>query len=378
MDSERIRKIVLRKVAVPLVEPFRISNGEVSVKESVVIELHSPHGIAYGEASPMSGSFYSPETPESTWQALKDDLIPLLLTNPYTTPEAFADILDDYAGEPFARAGIEGALWYLSALEGGTTIRSIFGAPEGSVSSGLAVGLYDTTEELLERIGRYMARGYARLKIKIMPGWDIEPLRAIRKQFGNVALMVDANAAYKLDEHSDVLKALDDFDLMMIEQPLARDAFEDLAALGRLVKTPICADESAESMQTLDTIIELGSASIINIKVQRVGGLRNAVAMLARAREAGLASWIGTMPELGIASAQALQIATLPGIMYPTDVEESERWFVDDIIEPRITLDPNGTITVPQTKAPMGYHVSQSRLTSFTTDQYELVTSMVA
>jgi o-succinylbenzoate synthase len=355
----KIDRAILRRVHVPMREPFRISNGIVRDKESIVIELYSGDRVGYGEASPMSGSFYSSETPESTWNALANDLVPDLLPRTITNPVEYAELLDGYMREPFARAGMECAMWDLFAASLGTTIRELLGAPSGNIASGLAVGIYDSIEELLECIALYLPDGYQRVKIKIAPGWDIEPLTAIRKHFGDVPLMVDANGAYSFTEHAELLRSLDTFDLMMIEQPLAAHALAESAELARSMKTPICMDESADSMNAFEEIIRIGAASIINIKVQRVGGLWNANKMLTRAREAGLECWLGTMPELGIASAQALAIATLPGFVYPTDIEASSRWFEDDIIDPAITISKSGFIRSAY------YHINVEKIKAY-------------
>ncbi len=367
-----IEKVILRRVTVPLVEPFRISNGSVAEKESVVIELHSEGFVGYGEASPMSGSFYSSETPQTTWDALANDLVPDILSREIESPVGYAEILNEYAKEPFARAGIEGAVWHLSAARLHTTIGELFGAPEGNIPSGLAVGIYDTVDQLVNRIAHYLEDGYRRVKIKIMPEWDEEPLIAVRKRFPNISLMVDANAAYRWPEHRDFLLSLDRYDLMMIEQPLLADALDDMAEFASLIKTPLCVDESAESLAKLEDIIRLNAARIVNIKVQRVRGLWNATRMLERAKDVGLECWLGTMPELGIASAQALCIATLPGFAYPTDIEASNRWFVDDIIKPSITISRKGFIANPKL-GPMNYEVDREKLERYTTETKEFL-----
>lgn len=360
--------MLLRKVSVPMTEPFRISNGEVSVKDSIVIEFRAKGLRGFGEASAMAGSFYSAETPESTWKALKHDLVPDLLTRTITSPVEYARMLNAYGKEPFARAGMEGAMWDLTAQLLGTDIKSLIAPGTGPVYSGLALGLYDTVEELLERIEELYPRGYQRLKIKIQPAWDVEPLSKIRERFGNIPLMVDANQAYTLSEHVRTLHDLDKFELLMIEQPLARDAYIEHAYLASELKTPICADESAEDMHGLAQILYHRSAQIINIKVQRVGGLWHAREMHDRARGAGLQCWLGTMPELGIASAQALTLAGLPGMVYPTDIEESVRWYVDDIVSPAIEITPSGTFA----HSPAEHRVDEAKLDRFTS-QIEVI-----
>jgi o-succinylbenzoate synthase len=373
---------VLRRVKVPMREPFRISNGTVSEKESIIVELYSDGGVGYGEASPMSGSFYSSETPDTTWAALADDLIPSILSRSISDPSHYAESLNTYTKEPFARAGIEGALWDLFAAKNGTTIRELLGAPLGPIACGLAVGIYDSIEALLDRIAYYLQDGYQRVKIKIAPGWDVEPLRAVRKRFGDIPLMVDANGAYNFDEHASLLRSLDTFHLMMIEQPLPTNAISKMAELSRTMKTPICVDESADSMIALEKIIQHAPPPnpllkkewrfIINIKVQRVGGLWNAKKMHDRVLEAGWKCWLGTMPELGIASAQALAIATLPGFVYPTDIEASVRWFEDDIVDPFITITPDGFIDIPSIGS-TPYAVNLEKLERYTIQKQEFL-----
>jgi O-succinylbenzoate synthase len=266
-------------------------------------------------------------------------------------------------GEAFAKAGLEGALWDAHARSLGVPLCEALGAASKPIPSGLAVGIYDTTDELVERVGRYLADGYRRVKIKIQPGWDIEPVEAVRRHFPKVPLMVDANAAYTLAD-AEVFRRLDRFGLLMFEQPLARGAHADSAELQRQLKTPVCADESADSLADVEEIIRLDAARIINIKLQRVGGLSEGRLMLERARAAGLGVWLGTMPELGVASAQGLQFAALEGLGYPTDIEASARWFVDDIIEPQITIDREGFISPPAGPG-TGYEVSREKVRAY-------------
>lgn len=360
----RIHKITLRWVQVPLLEPFRISNGSVSVKDSIILEAQAGGFTGFGEASPMAGSFYSSETPESTWRALVERLAPAHIGRELTTALA-----DDDESEPFARAGLEGALWDLACHRAGEPLWRLLGSQPRPVPSGVAIGIFDTLEELLDRVSRYLAAGYRRVKIKIQRGWDIEPVRAVRERFGPVGLMVDANAAYTLHDLP-VFQELDRFGLMMYEQPLAREALEEMAELQRRVRTPVCADESAESAAAVGRIIRLGAARIINIKVQRVGGLAAARAMHDQARAAGLGCWVGTMPELGIASAQGLHLATLPGFGYPTDIEASARWYCDDLVDPWLEIDGAGLLAIPPGPG-AGFAVNRDRLERYTVKRME-------
>jgi O-succinylbenzoate synthase len=326
--------ITLDWVRVPLREPFRISNGSVEVKDSIVVSYERGGVTGYGESSPMAGAFYSAETPESTWAAL-ETLAPAVLRDPA------ADLDAVVAGEQFAKCGIVGALVDREIRMQAVPLWRWLGSADRPVPSGVAIGIFDTVDELLERVDTYVRQGYRRVKIKIQPGWDVEPVSRVRQRFPDVPLMVDANAAYTIEDLA-VFRELDRFGLMMYEQPLGRHALEEMAELARAVATPVCADESAESLAMLERLIELRAASIINIKIQRVGGIHNARRMHDRCLEAGLACWAGTMPELGIASTEAIHLATLPNFLYPTDVEASERWYTDDIIDPPVEISPDG------------------------------------
>jgi len=356
-----IKSIVLHRVRVPLIEPFRISNGAVAEKDAILVEVKTDDGmVGWGEASPMSGSFYSPDTPDSTWAALTTLLIPEVLDDGPVDITRYYERLRTLPSNAFAKAGIEGALWDAYAQTLGVPLCQLLGARPRPVPSGVAIGIYDQVSELLDRVERYLAEGYQRVKIKIEPGWDVEPVAAVRARFSDVPLMVDANGAYTIADAA-VFRELDAYGLMMIEQPFARDAHAEAAELQPQLRTPLCADESAESMESLASLIAEGAARIINIKVQRVGGLSEGRLMLERARAAGLECWVGTMPELGVASAQGLHFATLDGFTYPTDIEASTRWYVDDVIEPRIEIDKRGFIQVPSGPG-MGYRVVREKV----------------
>jgi len=356
-----IQSIALHHVRVPLIEPFRISNGSITEKDAILVEVKTDGDVVgWGEASAMSGAFYSEDTPESTWAALSSSLVPAVLSAGKIDVGRFYELMRRQPGDPFAKAGIEGALWDAHAKSLGVALCEVLGARARPIPSGVAIGIYDQVEDLLERVGRYTAQGYRRVKIKIEPGWDIEPVAALRAQFPNLLLMVDANAAYSIADAA-MFRALDTQGLMMIEQPLAREAYAEAGELQRQLRTPLCADESAESIEALASLIKNDAARIINIKVQRVGGLSEARLMLAVARAAGLECWVGTMPELGVASAQGLHFATLDGFSYPTDIEASARWYVDDVIAPGIEIDAQGYIHLPAGPG-MGYRVSREKL----------------
>jgi len=365
-ESIAVKSVALHRVRVPFIEPFRISNGVVAEKDAILIELTTKEGIiGWGEASPMSGSFYSAATPDSSWTVLREQIAPALLSAGPVHPATFFEFLREQQADQFAKAGVEGAFWDAYANAQQRALYELFGIERRPVPSGVAIGIFETIDALIERVRRYVSEGYQRVKIKIQPGWDVEPVAAVRARFPQLPLMVDANAAYTIDD-SHVFRELDRFDLMMIEQPLAADAMEEAAELQIQLSTPLCADESAESLTTLDQLMKQRAARVINIKVQRVGGLSEALLMLKAACAAGLRCWVGTMPELGIASAQALHLAMHSAFSFPTDIEASSRWYADDIVEPAITIDQNGFITVPGGPG-TGFKVNREKVERYTT-----------
>jgi o-succinylbenzoate synthase len=368
-----VRSVSLHRVRVPLIEPFRISSGSVAEKDAILIEVVTQDGsVGWGEASPMSGSFYSGDTPDTAWEALINRLIPTLFELEQVDPRSFFESLRSLTVSPFAKAGLEGALWDAYAQTSRRPLCELLGAQIRPVPSGVAIGIFDRVDQLLERVGRYVDQGYQRVKIKIQPGWDVVPVAAVRERFPKTPLMVDANAAYTIADKK-IFQQLDAFDLMMLEQPLACDAYKEAGELQALLRTPLCADESADTLSSLASIIEHRAARILNIKVQRVGGLSESLLMLDAARTAGLMCWVGTMPELGVASAQALHLATHSSFTYPTDVEASLRWYVDDVIEPLIDIDRNGFIHLPDGSG-TGYQVSRQKVEDYSiaVERFEL------
>jgi O-succinylbenzoate synthase len=349
-----IRKITLTHCRVPLVEPFRISSGAVAEKDGIVVRIETDDLAGYGESSPMAGSFYSSDTPESCWRELRE-FAPQLIGK-----QAGMDLA--LSGSNFAKVGIETAIWDIEARRQGKPLYELLGGTNKPVESGLAVGLYDDINDLLRTIEHYRKDGYKRVKIKIERGRDVELVRAVRKTFGNIPLFVDANGAYDLTD-IDVFKALDEFDLMMFEQPFPGPMLRELAELQRQVRTPICLDESLETPENLTEAIELGSLKIGNIKIQRVGGFARALEIYEIARQHGIPVWVGTMPELGIGQVQGMHFGTLNHCQFPTDVEASLRWFRDDIIEP--VLEVKDGCLHPSQCPGLGFEVSQSKLDKY-------------
>ena len=341
----KVDRITLTHVRIPLVKPFRNSNGEVSEKDGILVRVDAGGLTGTGEASPMSDSFYSEDTPASVWKFLTERLIPAAFTAKVDSVASVNRVLERTGGSPFARAGLETAFWDLEARAAGKPLYELLGGYNVPVESGLEVGITTGIPALIGTIEKYLAEGYKRVKIKIQPGWDVGPLGEIRQRFGDIPLMVDANGAYSREDIPH-LCSLDAFGLVMIEQPLAGNDLKGHADLQLKIRTPICLDEGAEDVAAVRRAMRMKSCRLVNIKIQRVGGLANAIAVHDLCASVGMSVWAGTMPELGIGGAQTLHLATLPNFSYPTDVASSARWFIDDVVEPPITVR-EGMITIP-------------------------------
>lgn len=331
------------RLSVPMLEPFRISSGEVATKDALAVRLTDGIHWGWGESSAMAGAFYSSETPDFCQQELVRKVLPRLVGRSWPTMLGLEQELADATSSCFVRVAIETAAWEMLARAAGVPLRTYLGLPDVTVRSGLAVGLYESKRELVAAIDRYGYRDYARLKVKIKRGQDVSLVRAVRKHVGDFPFFVDANADYSLADIN-VFRELDRYGLMMFEQPLAREALEASAELQRQVRTPICMDESIETADDARRAAKLGACRIVNIKLQRVGGYLEALRIAEVCQQHDIGLWIGTMPELGIGSAQALMFATHSGCRYPTDVEPSQRWYRDDIVAPALVLQEGGFI----------------------------------
>lgn len=310
----------------------------------------------------MAGAFYSGDTPEQSWNELCDGVIPAILGRNFECPEDWNRALDALNAGNFTKAGVETAFWDLAAQRQGKALHELLGGVRIEVESGLAVGLYDNISDMLRTVERYLAGGYRRVKLKIEPGRDVELVRAARQAFGDIPLFVDANGAYSVRD-LDVFRALENFGLMMFEQPFPGSALEELAELQRSVNTPVCLDESLETPALLEKAIALGSVRIANFKIQRIGGLYKALEMVQICRRHSIPAWVGTMPELGIGQAQGAALAALDGFVYPTDVEASSRWFQDDIISPWIEVR-DGVIELSASPG-LGYMIDVSKIQKY-------------
>jgi O-succinylbenzoate synthase len=354
----RIERAELYELTLPLVEPFIISGGAMHERRSLVVVLHDEAGrTGYGESPPFALPFYSEETLTSARDVIQRILLPRVEGHSFAAPEEVDAALREHVrGNPFARAGVETAAWDLEAHARGTGLAQVVAdrlgvEPAGSVTCGVALGIPEdrAPSTLARQVAAALERGYRRVKIKVAPGWDAVAVQAARDAMTRVdlPLTVDANGAYAWPEHERELRGLDDAGLLYIEQPLAPDELVAVARLGQLLRTPICLDETLRSASHARQIAALDGPRIWNIKVHRVGGLTEVCRIYGVAAEYGATLWAGTMPESGIGSQAALAVAALPGCVYPSDLEPSERWYGRNTDVIKLTMGPGGRMAVP-------------------------------
>ena len=331
----KIEKIEMHHVSIPLKHFFETSFGREDHGEHIIVKLSGDGLHGYGESAVSPDPSYCYETTETVWHVMKDFLIPAVLGREIDGIETLLKSMSKVRGHHFAKCGIEGAYWHLHSLKEGQPLHRIWGGTRTKIQSGVSIGIQDSVEELLERITGFLDQGYKRIKIKIKPGWDVVPVEAVRKKFGDIPLMVDANAAYTLND-SGILQSLDEFDLTMIEQPLHFADLTEHAVLQKQLKTPICLDESISGVRTANAALALGSCKIINIKPGRVGGYVAAREIHDICKIAAIPVWCGGMLEFGIGRALNLAICSLPNFIFPGDVSSSDRYFDEDIITPPV------------------------------------------
>ena len=355
----RITRAELFELTLPLLEPFVISGGTMTERRSIVVVLHDDAGhTGYGESPPFQFPFYSEETLSSARDMIARVLLPRLVGNEFDGPEAVDAALGEAVrGNWFARVGIETAAWDLEAHARGTGLAGLLAQRLGvtaaaSVRCGVALGIPPDRDPaaLTRAVYDAVRHGYARVKIKVAPGWDEAAVAASRKglEGSDLPLTVDANGAYEWPRDERALRALDDAGLLYIEQPLHPDELVGHARLGEALRTPICLDETLRDARAARQVVALNGPKVWNIKVHRIGGLTELCRIYRLAADYGAKLWAGTMPESGIGSQCALAAAALPLFVYPSDLEPSSRWFGrnGDVI--KLTMGKDGRMAVPQ------------------------------
>lgn len=367
----KLDKIVLRRMELELKAPFQTSFGTQVVREFIVVEAHGEGHIGYGECVVSSEPLYNEETVKTAWHIMEDFLIPMLYEKgTIEHPDEVSELFKPIRRNNMAKSALEAAIWDLHAKSNNLTLAEALGGEKKQIDVGVSIGIQESLDDLLMVVEGFVLEGYKRMKIKIKPGTDYEMLAGVRRKFPNILMMADANSAYTLKD-IDVLKKLDELDLMMIEQPLAHDDIIDHAKLQAQLKTPVCLDESIHSLEDAKKAIELGSCKIINIKVGRVGGLTEAKKIHDYCESKNIPLWCGGMLESGIGRAHNIAITTLSNFVLPGDTAGSARYWHEDIISPEVVAN-NGTIDVP-TGFGIGYQPVDSLMDKYTLEKKEYV-----
>lgn len=362
----KAEKIVLRKMSLTLKFPFTTSFGTQIVRDFILVEVHTPDFVGYGECVVSGQPFYSEETVGTAWHLLEDFLVPMIFEKgEINHPDEVGALFSPIRRNNMAKSAIDAAYWDLSAKQKGIPLAKALGGTKDKIEVGVSLGIEKDINDLFRNVEKHLELGYRRMKIKIAPGKDVQVIRALRERFGNFPMMADANSAYTLDD-VELLKQLDEFDLMMIEQPLGHNDIIDHATLQKALKTPICLDESIHSYEDARKAIELGSTRIINLKVGRVGGLSETKRIHDLCQEKGIPVWCGGMLESGIGRAHNVAVTTLPNFTLPGDTAGSSRYWQEDIISPWVEVDANGLITVPEAPG-IGYTPNLEMIEKYTT-----------
>lgn len=342
----KIDEIRLHQIAMPLVHFFETSFGRTYSRDMILVEVVSGGVSGWGEVTCGEHPFYNEEWTESAWLLLKNYIAPKA-AGKTVEAETAGKLSAGIRGHKMAQGGFEVACWDLQARLNGVPLwKEIGGGARKQIACGVSIGIQDSVEQLIGKIRTEVDAGYRRIKIKIKPGWDIDVIASVRQAFPSILLMADANSAYTLND-SDRLKQLDQFNLMMIEQPLAHDEIIDHARLQAALRTPICLDECIRNAHQADQAIRMGACRIINIKLGRVGGFAEAKRVHDVCEKSGIPVWCGGMLESGVGRAHNVAMSTLPGFTLPGDVSASKRYWKRDVVDPWVEVSPDGLITVP-------------------------------
>lgn len=360
----KIESIELRHIKMKLVSPFKTSMGTDFFVEHIIIKVQSDGISGWGECVAEGNPFYSYETVFTSWYILKEFIIPTVVGREVSSIGKTIRRWNHIRGHRMAKAGLESALWDLFAKRKNVSLSKLMGGIRKKIDVGVSIGIQKSEKDLLKKVDGYIRKGYKRIKIKIEPGYDINPVKSLRKHFPNILLQVDANSAYSLKDFNRI-KKLDDYNLLLIEQPLGYEDIYQHSKLQRELKTPICLDESIHSLDDTIAALELGACRVINIKPGRVGGFSEAIKIHNYCMKNKIPVWCGGMLETGIGRAGNVALASLKNFTLPGDISASKRYFQQDIVEPEFTVDIDGTMKVPQGSG-IGVQVNKKLLEKFT------------
>ncbi|KAA3648016.1 MAG: o-succinylbenzoate synthase [Chloroflexi bacterium] len=359
----RIERLDLHHLRMPLKSAFETSFGRIETRDCILVAAYADGLVGYGESAADRDPGYSYETSGTAWHILQDYLAPAVLGEKIPNAEDYQARVSGVRGHLMAKAGLEMALWDLWGKQANKSLCELFGGESQRVDVGVSIGLQASPEALVETASDYLKKGYRRIKIKIKPGRDVGDVEAMRRTFPDLKMQVDANSAYTLDT-ADVLLPLDEFELLLIEQPLAEDDLWDHSQLAPRFKTPLCLDESITSLKHARQALEMKACGIVNIKAGRVGGLSQGVAIHNLCLDQDVPVWCGGLLETGVGRSSNLALASLPGFTLPGDISATERYYDEDIIEEEFVLNEDSTIDVPG-KPGLGITIDQKAVKKY-------------
>jgi O-succinylbenzoate synthase len=360
----QIDAIHLREINLPLAHPFETSFGVTAARRILLVELEADGLTGWGECVAGEHPHFSEETIDSAWLCAQHELAPKLLESEVLYGGSCPKIFHQVRGNRMAKAALENAVWDLEAQMEGVSLASLLGGTRTTIACGVSIGIQSSPQQLMDKIETELAAGYQRIKLKCKPGWDTDIFEAARERWPDILLSCDANSAYRMRD-IDRIADWDRFHLLMIEQPLWYDDFYFHSMLQKRLETPICLDESIRNRRDALAAIDMESCRIINIKVGRVGGFSEAIAVHNAAAERGIPVWCGGMLETGIGRSHNIALSSLPSFSLPGDVSASSRYWEQDIIEPAVTVSPQGEIAVPNGPG-RGFEVLRERVEALT------------
>ena len=360
----KIDAIVMREIKMPLVHPFVTSFGKTTDRRILLIELQAEGLTAWGECVAGEHPYFSDEMIDTAWTITEAELAPRLIGKDIASGRSVPEMLLQVRGHRMAKAALENAVWDLEAQVKRVPLAKLLGGTRDTIACGVSIGMQPTLEQQLAKVETEVAAGYQRIKLKCQPGYDSKMFAAVRERWPDILLSCDANSAYQLSD-ADHIASWDEFKLLMIEQPLWYDDFYFHAELQKKIETAICLDECIRNRRDAQAALELGSGRILNIKVGRVGGFSEAIAVHDVAQQHGVPVWCGGMLESGIGRAHNIALSSLPNFSLPGDVSASKRYWSEDIIEPEVTVRAAGEIVVP-TAPGRGFAVREDRIDALT------------
>lgn len=360
----KIETIRLRELHMRLKAPFETSFGVTQDRRILLVEIVADGITGWGEVTAGETPAYNPETTDTAWHIISNFIAPTVTGKVLRAASDFPALVAEIRGHEMAKAAVENALWDIWAQQKNMPLPKLLGGTRDEIACGVSLGIREDPQALVERVGQELASGYQRIKLKIKPGKDLEYVAAVRQAHPDIRLSIDANSAYTLQD-ADHLRELDQYNLLMIEQPLNWDDIYSHSKLQAQIKTAICLDECITSSRAANTAIELHACRIINVKLGRVGGHAEAIRVQEVCRDADIPVWCGGMLESGIGRAHNIAMSTLPGFTLPGDVSASQRYWHEDIVEPEVSVSPQGTIRIPQTPG-LGYTVRRDLIDNLT------------